>query len=119
MSEDWYARPLIFVRDAEEAAGFYIGKLGFAESWRHAEDDQVLVVQVARNGCELILTQQWPEAAGSAVMFISLEEGAWQAAIAAFEAAEVEVADGHWGYPLKIVVDPDGNQLWFPQPQDP
>jgi catechol 2,3-dioxygenase-like lactoylglutathione lyase family enzyme len=119
MSKRWYARPLVFVRDAEAAAGFYTGKLGFKESWRYAEEGQVLIVQVARSGCELILTQQWPKAAGTAVIFVSLDPEPLMAVIAGFEAAGVEVADGHWGYDLKIVVDPDGNQLWFPLPTEP
>ena len=118
MSKRWYARPLVFVRDAQAAAGFYIDKLGFKESWRFAEEGQVLIVQVARNRCELILTQQWPKAAGTAVIFVSLDPEPLQSALAAFEAAGVAVADGHWGYDLKIVVDPDGNQLWFPLPTD-
>lgn len=42
---------------------------------------------------------------------------------AAFAALPSELADkgvianvGHWGYPVLIVVDPDGNQLYFPDP---
>jgi catechol 2,3-dioxygenase-like lactoylglutathione lyase family enzyme len=119
MAKRWYARPLVFVSDAEAAAAFYTGKLGFKESWRYAEDGQTLIIQVARNGCELILTQQWPDATGTAVIFVVLDPDPFVEAMAAFAAAGVDVADGHWGYPLKIVIDPDGNQLWFPMPEAP
>jgi len=118
MAKRWYSRPLVFVRDAEAAADFYTGKLGFRESWRYAEDGKVLIVQVARNGCELILTQQWPKAAGTAVIFISIGEAEVHELAAEFTYAGAKVEDGRWGYPMKVVMDPDGNQLWFPLPAD-
>jgi catechol 2,3-dioxygenase-like lactoylglutathione lyase family enzyme len=114
VGDRWYARPLVFVRDVDHARAFYVGDLGFKEDWRYAEDEQLLIVQVSRSGCELILTQQWPEKAGSSVMFVSLDEDE----LAALEARGVAPADGHWGYDLKIFTDPDGNQLWFPLPSD-
>lgn len=114
MGDRWYARPLVFVADADAARGFYVGDLGFKEDWRYAEADQLLIVQVSRSGCELILTQQWPEKAGTSVIFVSLDEDE----LAALEARGVALTEGHWGYDLKIVTDPDGNQLWFPLPED-
>lgn len=118
MSADWYARPVVCVRDAERARAFYVEMLGFTEAWRYAEDDQLLIVQVSRAGCELILTQQWPEKAGEGVMFVSLDEDQLAADLADFAAKGITVANGRWGYPLKVVTDPDGNQLWFPLPMD-
>ena len=118
MAADWYARPLTFVRDAEAARAFYLERLGFKEDWRYAEDEQLLIVQVSRNGCELILTEQWPERAGSSVTFVSLDREAYTATLVGFVEQRVEVVEGRWGYPLKIVTDPDGNQLWFPEPTD-
>lgn len=116
MSEDWYARPVLFVRDAQAALAFYRDQLGFNEAWRYAEEGRPRVVQVDRKGCELILSDQWPEKAGGGLMFISLGDGVLQAAVAEFEENGVTVEDGQWGYALKVVTDPDGNQLYFPLP---
>ena len=116
MSTDWYARPVLFVRDASRSRDFYLEELGFTESWRHEQEGELLIVQVARARCELILTQQWPDKAGGGLLFISLDAGEFEIAIAQFTAAGVEVRDGWWGYDLKVVADPDGNELYFPLP---
>ena len=118
MSSNWYTRPIVGVSDLERSLAFYIGKLGFAEAWRHAEDGQTLVAQVDRAGCELILSSQWPDKAGSALIFISLDPDVLAATRAEFEGRDVEVKDGWWGYKLMIVEDPDGNQLYFPYPKE-
>jgi len=34
MSKDWYARPVLAVRDAPQSLHFYASKLGFKEDWR-------------------------------------------------------------------------------------
>ena len=68
----WYNRPLVFVRDCHIALDFYVGKLGFQEDWRHEEKSRLLIVQVSREGTELILTEQWAARAGQEVMFISI-----------------------------------------------
>jgi uncharacterized glyoxalase superfamily protein PhnB len=95
-----------------------VERLGFSEVWRHAEDGQLLVAQVDRSGCELILSSQWPDQVGSARIFISLDSDVLAAARADFESRGVEVKDGWWGYQLAIVEDPDGNELFFPYPAD-
>jgi catechol 2,3-dioxygenase-like lactoylglutathione lyase family enzyme len=118
VSGKWYTRPVLLVSDAELSLAFYVEKLGFAEAWRHAEDGQLLVVQVDRAGCELILSSQWPEKAGSALIFISLDPDVLASAREEFESRGVEVKDGSWGYKLMIVEDPDGNQLYFPYPRE-
>jgi len=118
VSSNWYTRPIVCVSDVERSLVFYIDRLGFAEAWRHADDGQLLVAQVDRAGCELILSSQWPDQAGSARIFISLDPDVLAAARAEFESRGVEVKDGWWGYKLAIVEDPDGNQLYFPYPKD-
>ena len=61
-------------------------------------------------------------------MFISLnvEPDTHEAAVAALdalraelEARGVQVKDGLWGYRLLVVEDLDGNQLFFPYPNEP
>jgi catechol 2,3-dioxygenase-like lactoylglutathione lyase family enzyme len=118
MTDRWYARPVVAVSDMTKALGFYGDKLGFHVDWRHEEADETLVAQVSRSGCELILSSQWPERAGTSVVFVSLDEEALIAARQEIEAKGVRVADGHWGYRLAVVEDPDGNALWFPYPAD-
>ena len=114
----WYARAVLHVADVERAVGFYVGKLGFSEAWRHADEDRLLVAQVDRDGCELILSCQWPDGKGHGLIFISLEPDILAAARAEFEQAGVAVRDGQWGYRLMVVEDPDGNQLFFPYPRE-
>lgn len=116
MSTDWYARPVLAVRDASKALEFYASKLGFKEDWRYEKDARLRIAQVSRQGCELILSDQWPEEAGRGRMFISL--GPAEFASAKQELAErgVELRSGHWGYELLVVEDLDGNRLWFPLP---
>jgi len=52
-------------------------------------------------------------------MFISLDPGVLDALRADLEARGVDVKDGQWGYRLMVIVDPDGNQLYFPYPKSP
>ena len=91
-------------------------------------DGQAWVAQVDRGGCALILSDQWPEKVGKGLMFISLnvepdtheaEVAALDALRAELEARGVPVKDGHWGYRLLVVEDLDGNQLFFPYPNEP
>jgi hypothetical protein len=83
------------------------------------------VAQVDRQGCALILSEQWPEKVGRGLTFISLnvEPDSYDAAVAALdnlrselEGRGVSVKEGTWGYRLLVVDDPDGNQLFFNYP---
>jgi catechol 2,3-dioxygenase-like lactoylglutathione lyase family enzyme len=125
---DWFARPVLHVADVETSLRFYVDRLGFTSPWRYDEDGKLYVAQVDRQGCALILSNQWPEKIGKALMFISLnvEPPTYQAAVAAldalrteFEARGVAVKEGSWGYRILIVDDPDGNQLFFNYPHEP
>jgi catechol 2,3-dioxygenase-like lactoylglutathione lyase family enzyme len=124
---DWFARPVLHVKDVEASLRFYISQLGFTCPWRFDEDGRAYVAQVDRQGCALILSSQWPAKVGKALMFISLnvEPATREAAVAALDElrAELEdkgvpVKDGSWGYRLLVVDDPDGNQLFFNYPSD-
>ena len=114
MSE-WYSRPVLFVSDVERSLSFYMGQLGFSRSWQHDEGVRPIVAQVERQGCELILSSQSPEKVGRALIFISLEPEVLLALRADLDARGVPTKDGHWGYPVTIVQDPDGNELYFPR----
>jgi catechol 2,3-dioxygenase-like lactoylglutathione lyase family enzyme len=112
----WYARPVLAVREASAALAFYAEKLGFREDWRHEEAGVLRIVQVSRSGCELILSDQWPEDAGQGRIFVSLDRPDFDRLIAESNERGFALQRGHWGYELEVVEDPDGNRLWFPEP---
>jgi len=124
---DWFARPILNVKDVEASLRFYVNQLGFTNPWRFDEEGRAYVAQVDRQGCALILAKTWPEKIGKGLMFISLnvEPETREAAVAALDAlrAELEargvpVKEGWWGYQLLVVDDPDGNQLLFNYPNE-
>jgi uncharacterized glyoxalase superfamily protein PhnB len=119
---DWFARPILHVRNVEASLLFYVDQLGFTSPWRHNEDGKADVAEVDRQGCALILADSWPEKTGKGLIFISLnaepetQVAALDALRAEFEASGVPVNEGSWGYRLLVVDDPDGNQLFFNYP---
>jgi catechol 2,3-dioxygenase-like lactoylglutathione lyase family enzyme len=124
---DWFARPVLHVKDVEASLLFYVNRLGFTSPWRYDEDGRASVAQVERQGCALILADTWPEKIGKGLMFISLnvEPHSREAAVAALDALRSEleakgapVKDGSWGYRLLVVDDPDGNQIFFNYPAE-
>jgi catechol 2,3-dioxygenase-like lactoylglutathione lyase family enzyme len=114
----WYSRPVLFVNDVDRSVSFYVRQLGFSLSWRFEEEGKAYVAQVCRDGCEIILSAQWPDKVGTALIFISLDVDVLLALRAELEAKGVSVTDGWWGYDTMIVNDPDGNELYFPYPED-
>ena len=110
----WYSRPVLFVSDIEKALDFYVGKFGFSKAWGNVEEGKLFVAQVDRSGCELILSSQWPEKNGSGLIFLSLDPADVSVVRGEFLEAGVDVKSGWWGYPLMIVEDPDGNELYIP-----
>ena len=124
---DWFARPILHVKNVEASLHFYVSQLGFTIPWRYDEDGKAHVAQVDRQGCALILADSWPEKVSTGVIFISLnvEPATHEAAIAALdalraelEAKGVQVKEGSWGYRILIVDDLDGNQLLFNYPSE-
>jgi catechol 2,3-dioxygenase-like lactoylglutathione lyase family enzyme len=124
---DWFARPVLHVKDVDASLGFYINRLGFTSPWRYGEDSRAHVAQVDRQGCALILADTWPEKIGKGLVFISLnvEPETHEAAVAALDALRAELEDkgvpvkeGSWGYRLLVVDDLDGNQLFFNYPAE-
>ena len=125
---DWFARPVLHVKDVAASLSFYVNLLGFTSPWRYDEEGSARVAQVDRQGCALILANNLaPEKIGKGVLFISLnvEPATPETAIAALDAlrAEIEakgvpVKQGSWGYRLLVVDDLDGNQLLFNYPRE-
>src|SRR5581483_462300 len=121
---DWFARPVLHVTDVETSLRFYVDQLGFTSPWRYDEAGRLRVAQVERQGCALILSDQWPQKVGKGLMFISLNEtrdaqiAAWDALRAELDAKGIPVKEGSWGYRVLVVDDPDGNQLFFNYPSE-
>jgi len=70
---DWFARPILHVKDVDASLRFYESLLGFTSPWRYDEEGRARVAQVDRKGCALILANNLAqEKIGKAVMFISL-----------------------------------------------
>ena len=125
---DWFARPVLHVSNVEASLGFYVDRLGFTVAWRVEWDGRAHVAEVDRQGCALILSDEWPEKVGKGLIFISLnvEPATHEAEVAAVDALRAEldtrkvtVKDGRWGYKLLVVEDLDGNQLFFNYPNEP
>ena len=114
----WYSRPVFFVESVERSIAFYTEKLGFTQGFRYEEKGKILVGQVNREDCEIILNCQQPEKIGRSRIFISIDLGLLQALRAEFERRGAAIRDGWWGYDTMVIEDPDGNELFFPYPND-
>lgn len=125
---DWFARPVLHVKNVDASLRFYVKLLGFTSPWRYDEEGRARVAQVDRQGCALILANNLnSEKVGKGVLFISLnvESANPEAAIAALDALRAELEakgvrlkEGSWGYRLLVVDDLDGNQLLFNYPSE-
>jgi catechol 2,3-dioxygenase-like lactoylglutathione lyase family enzyme len=112
----WYSRPVFFVESVERSIAFYTEKLGFTKGFCYEDGGKILVGQVNREDCEIILNCQQPEKTGHSRIFISIDIGPLQTLRAEFENQGAPISDGWWGYDTMIIEDPDGNQLFFPYP---
>jgi catechol 2,3-dioxygenase-like lactoylglutathione lyase family enzyme len=122
---DWFARPILHVKDVDASLRFYVNLLGFTSPWRYDEEGRARVAQVDRQGCALILANNLaPENIGKGVIFISLnaepetQVAALDALHAELLAKSVPVKEDLWGYRLLVVDDLDGNQLFFNYPTE-
>lgn len=112
----WYSRPVFFVESVERAIAFYTEKLGFTEGPRYEENGKVLVGEVKRGDCTLLLNCQQPAKCGRGRMFISLSADDFNALKTEFATRGAPVKAGWWGSDMMIVEDPDGNEWFFPVP---
>src|ERR1700757_3906336 len=74
---NFYARSVFFVKDAERSLKFYTETLGFSLDWNYQEQGRAYVFQVSLLGFELILNQTEPETedrAGHGRLFIGLDD---------------------------------------------
>ena len=114
-TDDWYPRTVFFTADVARAAAHYCQVLGFAQKWCYPtspEEGRVIAAQVERAGLEIILNEHEGRPGGGGRIFLSLAPGQSQAFADEARAAGADVSSGHWGMPVLIVRDLDGNELF-------
>jgi catechol 2,3-dioxygenase-like lactoylglutathione lyase family enzyme len=109
----WYARPVLFVADVNRAQLFYINELGFEKQW-HEGDGAGKVCQVNRAGCEIILCED-DTRRDKARLFVELTADGLTALRREIVERSVPSEKSWWGYDVIKIVDPDGNELLFPE----
>jgi catechol 2,3-dioxygenase-like lactoylglutathione lyase family enzyme len=112
VSQHWYLRPVLFVSDLQAALRFYIDNLGFKKKW-HAADGEGTVCQVDRGGCEIILCED-PARQDKGRLFVELNRDGIDELRREIEERSVPTEKAWWGYDVIRIVDPDGNELFFP-----
>ena len=117
---NFYARSVFFVKDAERSLRFYTETLGFALDWNYQEEGRAYVFQVSLLGFELILNQTEPsteDRAGHGRLFIGLEDDQVDALRKHIEEKSIKTTVVQWGNPTLVIRDLDGNELfiWLPE----
>ena len=110
----WYARPVLFVADVHRAARFYVDSLGFVKKW-HSDDGAGTICQVDRGECEIILCQDETRR-DKGRLFIELTAEGLADLRHELAVRRVPNTQTWWGYDTTQVDDPDGNELFFPDP---
>ena len=114
--ENFYARSVFFVKNAEESLIFYTQTLGFALDWNHQHEGRALVFQVSLFGFELILNEvQGPfqNRAGHGRLFIGLDDDQTPPLLQHIRERNLNAMRVEWGRPTLVLCDPDGNELFF------
>ena len=109
----WYSRPVLFVADVNRALRFYIDMLGFEKSW-HEGDGAGGVCQVYRSECEIILCEHKTRR-DKGRLFVELTSDGLGALRREIVERSVPNEKSWWGYNVIKIVDPDGNELLFPE----
>ena len=115
MAHRWYARPVLFVTDIQRAIRFYVDLLGFEKKW-HEGDGKGTVCQVDRSDCEIILCQSATRS-DRGRLFIELTAEGLAELRREVAGRQVPSRETWWGYDTLQIDDPDGNELFFPNPQ--
>ena len=114
--ENFYARSVFFVKDAEESLNFYPHMLGFSVDWNHQYERRAWVFQVSLFGFELILNQvhgPTQNRAGHGRTFIGLEDDQSPPLLQHIRQRGLNAMRVEWGRPTLVLLDPDGNELFF------
>jgi catechol 2,3-dioxygenase-like lactoylglutathione lyase family enzyme len=117
---NFYARSVLFVKDAERSLRFYTETLGFSLDWNYQEQGRAYVFQVSLLGFELILNQTEPsteDRAGHGRLFIGLDDDQVDALRKHLEENSIKTTVVPWGNPTLVIRDLDENELFFWLPE--
>ena len=109
----WFTRSVLFVTDMQVALAHYVGLLGFEEAWRYEEAGAVLVCEVGRGDCRVILNVN-PERAGKSRLFVALWPQEMTTLLEEIESKSIPTSRDFWGYDVLRIDDPDGNEIMIP-----
>ena len=118
--DNFYARSVFFVKDAERSLRYYTETLGFSLEWNHQEQGRAWVFEVSLLGFQLILNQTEPgteDRAGHGRLFIGLDDDQVNAFRKHIEEKGVKTTVIQWGAPTLVIRDLDENELLFGLPE--
>jgi catechol 2,3-dioxygenase-like lactoylglutathione lyase family enzyme len=118
--DNFYARSVFFVNDAESALEFYTKILGFELDWNYQYENRAWVFEVSLHGFCLILNQishGTKDRAGHGRVFIGLEDNQAPALCEHIRANGIQFSRDDWGKPTLVIKDLDGNELFFWLPE--
>ena len=114
--ENFYARSVFFVKDAEASLAFYTRTLAFALDWNNQSEGRASVFQVSLFGFELILNQVYGDTrhrAGHGRVFIGLADHQAPALLQHIRERGIHAMRHEWGRPTLVLRDPDENEIFF------
>src|SRR5215475_4763079 len=103
--DNFYARSVFFVKDAERSLKFYTESLGFSLEWNHQEQGRAWVFEVSLLGLQLILNQTEPwsqDRAGHGRLFIGLDDDQSAAFRQHVEEKGIKTTVVAWGNPTLV-----------------
>src|SRR5580692_4330444 len=115
LMQNFDARTVFFVKDAERALRFYTETLGFQQ-----EDGRPFVVQVSLFGFPIILNQEeeWTAGrAGHGRVFFAIYKDQLESFQRYLSENRIKTTVIYWGTPSLEIRDLDGNELytWLPE----
>jgi catechol 2,3-dioxygenase-like lactoylglutathione lyase family enzyme len=120
LMQNFDARTVFFVKDAEPALHFYTETLGFKQDWIYQEDGRPFVVQVSLFGFPIILNQEeeWTAGrAGHGRVFFAIYKDQLESFQRYLSENRIKTTVIYWGAPTLEIRDLDGNELytWLPE----
>ncbi len=117
---NFFARSVFFVKDAELSLRFYTETLGFSLEWNHQEQGRAYVFEVSLFGFQLILNQtdsRTEDRAGHGRVFIGLDDDQVEPFRKHIQEKGIKTKVLEWGRPTLVICDLDENELffWFPE----
>ena len=117
---NFYARSVFFVKDAERSLRYYTETLGFSLEWNHQVQGRAFVFEVSLLGFQLILNQtdlSTEDRAGHGRVFIGLDDDQVDAFRKHIEEKGIKTTVLQWGQPTVVIRDLDENELFFWLPE--